>query len=300
MILGHARGDVRVVVLHADGLHVLLFQRPLGREIVGMKIVGDHSRLHFEDALEMFDRLPKKAIALQVFEIADMLAEKCLRAANHADGVFQFATDSEDRWRFLLDGNGYGNEAAGTAEFLRLTQDNTNDGIVAAAKNFAVVNEQRIGKAVEATHGFVVLDDDGLFTEIRTGHHQGIELSAGEQEIVQWSVRQENAEKTVARRYAGSDVSLQTSRQQHNRAFDGKQLPAGDGIDDTKALGVFDAANHYREGFFNAALALTQAIDSRFTLRIASQVESAEAFDRNNAALLEKTSGFADGFGDID
>ena len=62
MVLRHAAGDMRVVVLHRNGPDVPLLQSPLGREIAGMQIVGDRRRLPLQDALEVSDGLLKDVV----------------------------------------------------------------------------------------------------------------------------------------------------------------------------------------------------------------------------------------------
>ncbi len=88
MIFSHAGGDVRVVVLHRDVLQVFPLKSPFGRKIIGMEIVGDDRRLHFENALKMDYRFIEEIVALEIFQIADVLAEECFPAADDADGIF--------------------------------------------------------------------------------------------------------------------------------------------------------------------------------------------------------------------
>ena len=67
--------------------------------------MGDDLRLNFQDALKMGDSLFEKIVAFQVFEIADVLAEKSFRTSNDADCILQFASDGQDGLRFLFNGN---------------------------------------------------------------------------------------------------------------------------------------------------------------------------------------------------
>ena len=50
-ILGHAGGDVRVMVLHAEFRHPNHPQRVLGAEIVRMEVIGHGARLHPKEFL---------------------------------------------------------------------------------------------------------------------------------------------------------------------------------------------------------------------------------------------------------
>ena len=49
LVLRHARGDVRMMMLHADETHAFLRQGPFCRKIIRMKIVRDDFRLDFEN-----------------------------------------------------------------------------------------------------------------------------------------------------------------------------------------------------------------------------------------------------------
>src|SRR5450759_3707327 len=114
VILRHTTGDVGVVVLHANQLRPTLLQRPLGGEVVGMKIVGDDLRLDFEDQLQMLDRFVEKTITFDVFQISDVLAQEGLISFGEADGVLEFASDGQHRRLIVLEENRYRNKTAGT------------------------------------------------------------------------------------------------------------------------------------------------------------------------------------------
>ena len=54
-VLGEARREVGMVVLHPDEAHVLELERVLGRQVLGMEVVRHHLRLDGEQALEVLD-----------------------------------------------------------------------------------------------------------------------------------------------------------------------------------------------------------------------------------------------------
>ena len=56
-VLGQSRGQVRVVMLHADQLDALALERVLGRQVVRVQVVGDDLRLDREEPLEVLDPL---------------------------------------------------------------------------------------------------------------------------------------------------------------------------------------------------------------------------------------------------
>src|SRR4051794_9052193 len=73
-VLGKARGDVRVVVLHANAWQSAGL-RPPRRGVVGMEIMGHHDRQDAEEAFELRDRLLEERATLDALEIADVLRQ---------------------------------------------------------------------------------------------------------------------------------------------------------------------------------------------------------------------------------
>ena len=74
-ILGHATGDVRVMVLHADLLQVRHAQRVLRAQVPRMQIVRHGPRLHAEELLQVGQRLFKEDQRFVILHVADVLAE---------------------------------------------------------------------------------------------------------------------------------------------------------------------------------------------------------------------------------
>jgi hypothetical protein len=71
---------MRVVVLHADELDPVELECVLGREILGMQVVGDEFRLDREQPLEVGDALLERAKGLVVLKVADVVADPRPRA----------------------------------------------------------------------------------------------------------------------------------------------------------------------------------------------------------------------------
>ena len=76
MIFGHATGDMRMMVLHADRPYSWLFPRPARREVIRMQVVGHNTWSNLEGSLEMLDSFLKKPVCLRVLQIADVLTEE--------------------------------------------------------------------------------------------------------------------------------------------------------------------------------------------------------------------------------
>ena len=71
-VLGEARGDVRVVVLHAPQGQVGL-ERPLRAEVLGMQVVDDDVGRDAEQPAEVLDRLAERGVRGRVLEVAEVV-----------------------------------------------------------------------------------------------------------------------------------------------------------------------------------------------------------------------------------
>src|ERR1035437_7058298 len=149
MILRHTTGDVGVVVLHANQPRPILLQRPLGGEVVGMKIVGDDLRLDFENPLQVLDRFVEKTITFHVLQISDVLAQESVLSFGEADGVFEFASDSQHRGMIVLQENRYRNKTARAPHLACHAASNSHHGIVAAQQDVTVMHQEVVGESVQ-------------------------------------------------------------------------------------------------------------------------------------------------------
>ncbi len=256
--------------------------------------------MHLKNALEVLNSLAEEAVAFQIFQIADVLAEECFAAAKDANGVFQFTADGQNRLRFVFKGNRYGNKTAGTAQHLRLAGGDANDGIIAAAQDIAIVNEVSIGDAVEPAEGFGVIDGDGLFAEVGAGHDKRVEFGAGKEEMVKRGVRQKNAQKMIARSNAFREAGVGLARKQDDGPLDGEKEFAGCIIEDAEAVNVLNTAKHDGKRLFDAALPCAEQLNGGFRAGIAGEMKPAEALYGNDAILLEQANGFAQRFGHVE
>ena len=77
-VLGQHAGDVGVVVLHADLAPDVQIERVFGRQVVRVQVVGDRLGLDVEQALEVLDPFAERGQRLQVFQVADVVADERL------------------------------------------------------------------------------------------------------------------------------------------------------------------------------------------------------------------------------
>ena len=88
-VLGQARGQVRVVVLHAHEIDIRALERELRRQVLGVQVVGDDLGLHREQPLEVRDARDEGAQRLVVLQVADVVAHPRPRALGHAERALQ-------------------------------------------------------------------------------------------------------------------------------------------------------------------------------------------------------------------
>src|SRR5208337_3103274 len=118
VVLGHATRDVGVVMLHPNALNAVLTQRPARREVIGMQVVSKELRLNLENSLEAGNGALKEAVALQVLQVADVLAKKSVAAFRQTHGVFELSADRQDRRQVLVQKHRHGHVSARAANKL--------------------------------------------------------------------------------------------------------------------------------------------------------------------------------------
>src|SRR5690242_8914943 len=118
-----------------------------------MQIVGDNFRFDLQNLLQVCNRFFEEVVALQVFQITDVLAEEGVLTFGEADCVLEFASHRKNGRDFLVQENGNGNEAATAAEVLGCAAlqlcgcgQNPYYGIIAAQQNFAIVHQEEVRK----------------------------------------------------------------------------------------------------------------------------------------------------------
>ncbi len=297
MILGHAAGDVGVVMLDSDEVGVVLRAGPLRGEIAGVEIVGDGGGVDFEDLLEVVDGLLEEVVGGEVFEVADVLAQEGVGASGEADGVLELASDGEDRRDGFAELDGGGNEASRATNELRAGGEVLNDRVVAAEEDVAIVEEEEVGNGGEAGEGFAVVDGDGLFAEIGAGHDEGGEAGVGEEQVVERGVGEEEAEVIgVGREVVEGGGAL---GEEDDGALDGFERGDVFGREETEFAGCGGVADHDGEGLFAAGLAEAKFADGVGLMGVDCEVEAAEAFDRDDGTLVEEADGFGEGIAGV-
>jgi hypothetical protein len=95
-VLGKARRQVSVMVLHREQPHAVELVRVLRGEVLRVQVVGHDLRLDREQALEVLDPLSERPQRLEVLEVADVVADPGALALRHAERVLQLGAAGED------------------------------------------------------------------------------------------------------------------------------------------------------------------------------------------------------------
>ena len=173
-VLGQARGEMGVVVLHAHELDPVEFECVLGREILGMQVVGHEFRLDREQPLEVGDALLERPQGLVVLKVADVVANPRPRALGHAERVLELGATGKHGTRRAPTGEGYGRRdvSARAPEHHRACQTSAHDRVVGARLDWPVVDEDGIGDVLQALEGVLVAVSDRLVGHVAAREHE--------------------------------------------------------------------------------------------------------------------------------
>ena len=280
-------------------------------EEVRMQVVRDPFRRDLEHRRQVLDRLDERRAGRRVVEIADVLRDERLVAARHADRILEIAAERDDRrprsWqldraRRVAAGAAHELEAAGRAIGAR-----TQHAVVAARDDRTVVHEQRVGDARKTPDGFVVVDHQRLAAGIGAGHHEHelvrhLEPRRAvrsprrlvEQQVLQRRVRQHRAEPRERRAQRREGIrrrarALRNSTIGRSAELSERMLCGSHGRERRQRS---DIGRHDRERLLLARLARPQPGHGVAVARIAGQVKSAEALDRNDLAATQDARPF--------
>ena len=200
-VLGQAGGDVGVVMLDRPRLDIEI-ERVLGRQVLGVQVVGDNFRRNAEQPAEVNRRLPESLIGGEVLQVTDVMAAHDEGLLGHRDRVLELGTDGENLARGPTgERQGLRGVAAGPPHHLQTTPSRPHDRIVAADMNPPVVCQNGVDKRPEAGKGVVVAVGDGVIGLVAAAHHEG-PCHLGHEQVVQGRVRkhQSQVRKSPARR----------------------------------------------------------------------------------------------------
>ena len=220
-VLGHATGQVGVMMLHRnqpDSLVTGPTNRVSRRGVVGMKIVGDSSRLDVECLLVQADVSLEGAECLVMVEVAHVVAEDRMVTAAQPEHPLQLTSDRENGDRAV---RGQSDRlrcvATGTADRHLLACGDSSHRVVAADVDWPVVYQQHVRDRPQPLDRILDLIGDRLVRPVSAGHHQGHVAQVMQEQMVQRRVGEHNAEVWVAGGYRFGDLCAGPPAQEHDR-----------------------------------------------------------------------------------
>ena len=172
-VLGHRRGDVRVVMLHGDGRHAERGREPRRHE-VRVPVVRHDLGLDPEDQPESVERLAVGAHRLLGVEVPDVLGEERLATVRETEGAVEEGAGSERRRGVdrEVDRTGSRRPCAPQDARRHVTRPHPHDAVVVPRHDLPVVDEHRVGDRGETLGGVLVRDADRLIAGVPAGHHE--------------------------------------------------------------------------------------------------------------------------------
>jgi hypothetical protein len=287
VVLGEARRQVRVVVLHRHVLDPLAGERVRGRQIVRVQVVDDHLRGDREQPLEVRDARLERTQRLGVLEVADVVGDPCAAPARDAERVLELGAAREhvpgrrDREREQA-----GDRPAGAPERQRPPAGDPQHRVVRAGVDRPVVQHEHVGDAAQARERVLVLVGDRLVGHVAAGHHQRL-ADVGEQQVVHRAVRQHHAELCRARGHRRGHAGAGPARREDDRPVAADQQALLERPEPHELPGRRRIRRHQRERLLLAVLAGPQRGHGPFVRRQAGEMEPADPLHGGDPALAQ-------------
>ena len=204
MVLRHATGDVRMVMLHAD--LVLHLEASANRVLMypGCRSCATARGVTRKSCLIWSSVSSKNSMRLVVFQIADVLAENGIVALREAERALQLATERQISSNSIPRSMVLRRISARAAQHALAAFERADHGIVHTRLDVTVVDQKPVGDAAKSAHASSFAIDDWLLAEVAAGHHQRVNSEAcrriAEQQVVQRRVGQHHAQSVVAGR----------------------------------------------------------------------------------------------------
>jgi hypothetical protein len=196
---------VGVVVLHALQFDPFQLQRVLGRQVLGVQVVGDHLGLDREQASEVPDPLGEGAEGLVVLQIADVMGDEGVAALGQAEGVLELGPAGQDVPRERPgQPERLGREPPRASQGQLAPPERPHHRVVGPDVDRAVVDQEPVGDPPEPLQRLVVPVGDRLVGHVPAGQHDRAS-HLGQQQVVQRRVRQHHPQRPVLWRHRPGD-----------------------------------------------------------------------------------------------
>ena len=183
-----------------------------------------------------------------------------------------------------IERDGLGRVAAGAAYGEGVVVKDADYGVIDAGVDGAIVVEEEIGKGREAGGCVVIVDSDGLFTEVAAGHDEGNgfggeALQGAEEERVEGRGWEHDAGGGVAGRDGGGERRDRLAAEEHDGSLGAEEGVAFARRDEAEALGGGDVRHHDGEWLLAAMLAGAKSDDGGLVAGVAGELVAAEGLD---------------------
>jgi len=159
------------------------------------------------------------------------------------------------------------------------------------------VQQEAVGDLAQARHRLVIVRRERFVGEVAGGHHERPRAQPVQQQDVQRRVGQHDAVHCRVRRDRVREWRIIAPVHEHDRRLGAGQQRLGDVGDLREAADGREVGRHHCQRLGLAVLALAQPPHGRVVVRVAGEVEAAEAFDRDDPPRPQKLLGCGDGLG---
>ncbi len=250
-----------------------------------MGIDGDYPRRVREQGAIGLDGAHVIGVGQCVLQIAHVVREHGLAVAQQAKRVLQLAPHRQHGWgrvEAAWQRQRRGRVTPRSPQHAGFAAGRAHQGIIDPARDVAVVQQKALGDTGKPVQRLVVGDALRLVGNVAAGHHQRA-VDVAQQQVVQRSARQHEAERRQPRRHARERP--QGPRFQHRdrrrRASQSRRIGRRDHGEPADHREV---ARHQRERLGVAALALSQLGHGFDIGRVAGQMEAADPLHREDTS----------------
>ncbi len=286
-----------MMVLYADDPDALHLLRHQGRVVGGMEITGDDGRFAFRDLLKERHALAMEVSCLRSLQVSDVGAQKSEVVFQNAEGRFHLRSQGENLGITFPQDERFRGVASGTTQYRSLAGRDSCDRIVTPDQDVPVVDEEKIGDALQPMDGFAVPDADGLVNLVGACHDERLKRFLQEK-MVKRRVGKHDPLVGHARSHGRRDQSAVFFLCQDNGPLGREEKVSFFFPELGDPCRRIQIPHHEGEGFFLSELPGTEPLNRFIARCVHGQVESAETLQGKHASLAKCFPGPRDGIGD--
>ena len=228
----------------------------------------------------------------QVVHVTDVLAQPRILSVRDRHGVLEVGADGQRRrYRHRKRDRQRRVTARAPDRQVRRRTTTPHDGVVARDQDRPIMHQPAVGQLRKPFERIIVGVADRLSAEVARCHHErrraGLVAGQPEEQRVQWGVGEHDAEVWVVRGHRIGDRGAVAAWHQHDRPLCTGQQARGPVVDLGDGVRSRQVGHHHGERFVAAPLSRAQLGDRTLVGGIAGEVVSADALDRDDAAVAQ-------------